>query len=125
MRQNKFRGNVFVKNLPSDLTEAELASLFDPHGLVLGVFIARDPATGASKRFALVDIAPAREADKTVAALNGMEIGDRKIDVRLADPEMAINVPSSPCSSQRHYRGVREPRSMHETQIRRVPTTAR
>jgi RNA recognition motif-containing protein len=95
MREQKFRGNVFVANLPKGYTDEELAKVFDPFGIVLGAFLARDSATGAPKRHGLVNIAPERAAGEAVAALNGMEIGGRRIEARLADPDMALSIPKS------------------------------
>ena|SRR5438445_3032201 len=94
MREQKFRGNVFVANLPKGYTDEELAKLFDPFGIVVGAFLARDSATGATKRHGLVNVAPERVAGEAVAALNGVEVGGRRIEVRLADPEMALTIPS-------------------------------
>jgi RNA recognition motif-containing protein len=94
MREQKFRGNVFVANLPKGYTDEELAKAFDPFGIVVGAFLARDSATGAPKRHGLVNIAPERAASEAVAALNGMEIGGRRIEARLADPEMALTIPT-------------------------------
>jgi RNA recognition motif-containing protein len=97
MRQEKFRGNVFVANLPNGYTDANLAEVFDPYGIVIGAFLARDPDTGALKRHGLVSIAPERAAAAAVADLNGKNIGGRPIEVRLADPDLALTV-----SSRRH-----------------------
>jgi RNA recognition motif-containing protein len=94
MREQKFRGNVFVANLPKGYTDEDLAKTFDPYGIVVGAFLARDSATGAPKRHGLVNIAPERAAGEAVAALNGMEIGGRRIEARLADPEMALTIPA-------------------------------
>src|SRR6266581_466889 len=94
MREQKFRGNVFVANLPKGYTDEELAKAFDPFGIVVGAYLARDSATGAPKRHGLVNIAPERAAGEAVAALNGAEIGGRRIEARLADPEMALTIPS-------------------------------
>ncbi len=94
MREQKFRGNVFVANLPKGYTDEELAKAFDPFGIVVGAFLARDSVTGAPKRHGLVNIAPERAAGEAVAALNGMEIGGRRIEARLADPEMALTIPT-------------------------------
>jgi RNA recognition motif-containing protein len=96
MREQKFRGNVFVANLPKGYTDEDLAKAFDPFGIVVGAFLARDSATGAPKRHGLVNIAPERAAAEAVAALNGMEIGGRRIEARLADPDMALSIPSRP-----------------------------
>jgi RNA recognition motif-containing protein len=94
MREQKFRGNVFVANLPKGYTDEELAKAFDPFGIVVGAFLARDSVTGAPKRHGLVNIAPERAAGEAVAALNGIEIGGRRIEARLADPEMALTIPT-------------------------------
>lgn len=96
MRQNKFRGNVFVANLPNGTTDEQLAQLFDPYGIVLGAFLARDAATSSTKGCGLVNIAPARAADAAIAALNGTTVGGRRIEVRAAAPEMAITMPKPP-----------------------------
>src|SRR5260221_11864775 len=82
MREQKFRGNVFVANLPKGYTDKELAKLVDAFGIVVGAFLARDPGTGASKRHGLVNIAPERAASEAVAALNGMNVGRRRIEGR-------------------------------------------
>jgi RNA recognition motif-containing protein len=96
MREQKFRGNVFVANLPKGFTDEDLARTFDPFGIVVGAYLARDAATGAPKRHGLVNIAPERAAGAAVAALNGSEIGGRRIEARLADPDMALTIPSRP-----------------------------
>jgi RNA recognition motif-containing protein len=93
MRQDKYRGNVFVANLPNGFTDGDLASLFDDYGLVLSAFLARDGATGETKTHGLVSIAPQEAAVRAIAALNGTKIGSRKLEVRQADPTMALSVP--------------------------------
>ena len=40
MRQTKFRGNVFVANLPLGYSDEQLAQTFDEFGLVLGAYLA-------------------------------------------------------------------------------------
>lgn len=93
MRQDKFRGNLFVANLPKGFTDAELAALFDPFGIVVSAFLARDATTGEPKGHGLVNVAPEKAAKAAVAALNGSRVGDRAIEVRMADPEMSITIP--------------------------------
>jgi polyadenylate-binding protein len=101
MRQNKFRGNVFVANLPNGTTDEQLAQMFDQYGIVLGAFLARDAATASTKGCGLVNIAPARAAEAAIAALNGTTVGGRRIEVRAAAPEMAITMPKPPRSNAR------------------------
>ena len=57
-------------NLPPDLTEDELAEAFDPFGIVLSAFIARDPGTGKRLRYGFVDIATEKAAKLAVEAMN-------------------------------------------------------
>lgn len=92
-RNDKVKGNIFVANLPRGFTDEQLAAAFDEFGIVLGAFLARDQATGEPKNHGLVNIAPQRAADAAVAAMNGKTLGERKIEVRLADPNMALTVP--------------------------------
>jgi len=96
MRQTKFRGNVFVANLPNGFSDEDLARLFDDYGIVVGAFLARDPATRATKGCGLVNIAPPRAAEAAIAALNGSTVGGRRIEVRTATPGMAISIPRPP-----------------------------
>ena len=93
-RNDKVKGNIFVANLPRGFTDEQLAAAFDEYGIVLGAFLARDQMTGEPKNHGLVNIAPQRAADAAVAAMNGKTLGGRKIEVRLADPNMALTVPN-------------------------------
>lgn len=93
MRQDKFRGNLFVANLPKGFTDADLAAMFDPFGIVVSAFLARDATTHEPKGHGLVNVAPEKAAKAAVAALNGSRVGDREIQVRVADPDMSITIP--------------------------------
>jgi RNA recognition motif-containing protein len=94
MRPTKFRGNIFVANLPHGYTDEQLAQAFDGFGLVLGAYLARDPLTGTTKGYGLVNLAPEKVAAKAAAAFNGTKISGRTVEAKLADPEMAITLPS-------------------------------
>lgn len=85
MRLQYFRGNVFVANLPPDLSEDELAEAFDPFGIVLSAFIARDPETGKRLRYGFVDIATERAAKLAVEAMNGTAMDGHNLDVRISE----------------------------------------
>jgi RNA recognition motif-containing protein len=112
MRKQSFRGNVFVANLPQGFTDQQLAQAFDSFGLVIGALLARDIKSGAAKTHGLVDIAPQRAADAAVAAMNGIEIGGRRIEVRRADPTMSITVPNSPARARVDRREPRPTRTV-------------
>jgi RNA recognition motif-containing protein len=85
VRAQYFRGNVFVANLPPDLTEDELAEAFDPFGIVLSAFIARDPETGKRLRYGFVDIATEKAAKLAVESMNGTQIDGHNLDVRISE----------------------------------------
>jgi RNA recognition motif-containing protein len=95
MRLQYFRGNVFVANLPPDLTEDELAEAFDPFGIVLSAFIARDPENGKRLRYGFVDIATERAAKLAVEAMNGAAIGGHNLDVRISEHPNKAKKPAS------------------------------
>ena len=94
MRPEKIQGNVFVANLPAGLTDEQLAELFDPYGMVLRAYLARDPATGETRGHGLVQLAPDRAADQAIAGLSGTRLEGRRIDVRRADPDMSLVPPA-------------------------------
>jgi RNA recognition motif-containing protein len=89
MRAQFFRGNLFVANLPPDITEDQLAEAFDPFGIVLSAYIARDPETGKRLRYGFVDIATEKAAKLAVEAMNGADLAGYHLDVRISDRKQA------------------------------------
>jgi cold-inducible RNA-binding protein len=85
MRSKVFRGNVFVANLPPELSDDALAEAFDSFGIVLSAHVARDPATGERLLYGFVDIATERAAERAVAAMNGVALGGPALDVRISE----------------------------------------
>jgi hypothetical protein len=65
MRSKSFRGNVFVANLPPELSDDALAEAFDSFGIVLSAHVARDPQTGERLRYGFVDIATERASARS------------------------------------------------------------
>jgi RNA recognition motif-containing protein len=96
MRLQYFRGNVFVANIPPDFTDDQLAEAFDPFGMVLSAFVARDPATGKRLRYGFVDIATERAAKLAVTAMNGAEVDGHKLDVRISERPNSAKKPAKP-----------------------------
>jgi cold-inducible RNA-binding protein len=78
--------NIFVGNLDFNTSEEELRQLFQPHGQVDRVSIMTDRDTGRSRGFGFVEMANAEEGEKAIAALNGSQIGGRKLNVNEARP---------------------------------------
>ena len=78
---------LFVGNLPHSTTEAELRTLFEPHGKVDQVSVVTDRDTGRSRGFAFVEMADNAEAEKAIATLNGKELGGRALNINEARPK--------------------------------------
>jgi RNA recognition motif-containing protein len=96
MRLQHFRGNVFVANLPPDLSDDQLAEAFDSYGIVLSASVARDPATGKRLRYGFVDIATERAAKRAVEAMNGAELDGHNLDVRISERPAKSKKPPRP-----------------------------
>ena len=93
MRSQNFRGNVFVANLPPEISDEQLAEAFDAFGIVLSATVARDPATGKRLRYGFVDIATERAAKHAVESMNGSAIDGYNLDVRISERPVAAKKP--------------------------------
>jgi len=78
---------LFVGNIPHSTTEAELRSLFEPHGAIEQVSIVTERETGRSRGFAFVEMTDSGEAEKAIAALNGTDLGGRALNINEARPK--------------------------------------
>jgi RNA recognition motif-containing protein len=78
---------IFVGNIPHSTTEAELRTLFEPHGAIEQVSIVTERETGRSRGFAFVEMTDNGEAEKAIAALNGTELGGRALNINEARPK--------------------------------------
>ena len=78
---------IFVGNFSFNTTEAELRSLFEPHGAVDTATVVTDRDTGRSRGFAFVEMGNNAEAEAAITALNGTEFGGRPLTVNEARPK--------------------------------------
>lgn len=79
--------NIFVGNLDFHTTEDELRQLFAQYGAVGRVSLMTEQSTGRSRGFAFVEMANTEEGEKAIAALNGTQLGSRKLNVNEARPK--------------------------------------
>jgi cold-inducible RNA-binding protein len=79
--------NIFVGNLSFSATEDSLRSLFETHGTVDRVSIVTDRDSGQPRGFGFVEMANDDEGEKAIAALNGMEMNGRGLNVNEARPK--------------------------------------
>ena len=75
---------IFVGNFSFSTTEAELRSLFEPHGQVDSATLVTDRDTGRSRGFGFIEMGNNAEADAAIAALNGADFGGRPLTVNEA-----------------------------------------
>lgn len=78
--------NIFVGNLSFSSSEDSVRGLFETYGTVDRVSIITDRETGRSRGFAFVEMSNDEEAERAINALNGAEIGGRRINVNEARP---------------------------------------
>lgn len=79
--------NLFVGNLNFQTTESELRALFEPFGQIGRVHLAMDRETGRARGFGFVEMTNDDDAKKAIAALDGKDLGGRKIKVNEARPK--------------------------------------
>ena len=74
--------NIFVDNLPLEVTEKDVREAFETFGLVESVIIIKNKYTGQSRRFGFVEIAAERKAQLAINKLNGMEMKGQTLKVK-------------------------------------------
>ncbi len=72
---------LYVGNLSYGTTKETLEKTFGQHGEVVSVNIITDRQTGRPKGFAFVEMSTPEEGDAAKAALNGVEVDGRTINV--------------------------------------------
>ncbi|KAH8790285.1 putative Polyadenylate-binding protein, cytoplasmic and nuclear [Hyaloscypha finlandica] len=78
-RQSKFEEmkanftNIYVKNIPVEVTDEEFRELFEKYGEVTSASLARDQETGKSRGFGFVNFINHEHAAKAVDELNGKD----------------------------------------------------
>ncbi len=77
---------LYVGNLPYDIGESDLQTLFAAAGTVETVSVMRDMATGRARGFAFVEMATDDEAQKAISQFNEHSLGGRSLTVNEARP---------------------------------------
>lgn len=79
--------NIYIGNLPYEVTEDEVQQLFAAHGTVASVNLIKDRDTGNSKGFGFVEMENQAEAEKAIKELDGSEVNGRNIKANQAHPK--------------------------------------
>jgi RNA recognition motif-containing protein len=90
---------LFVGGFPLEMTEMELAMLIAPHGNIGTIKIVRDRQTKKCKGYAFVEVLTEEDAVKVAAALDGEEMQDRVLTVKVSG-----EAPAKPAAPQRSNR---------------------
>ena len=78
--------NIFVGNLNYSASEDEVRQLFEQYGAVDRVSLITDRDTGRPRGFGFVEMSNDEEADQAIEALNGVEMGGRRLNINEARP---------------------------------------
>lgn len=76
--------NIYVGNLPYDLSDSDLQDVFAPHGTVARAQVILDRQTRRSRGFGFVEMANDDEGDAAIEALNGSDLSGRALVVNKA-----------------------------------------
>ena len=76
--------DIFVGNLPYEITENELKDMFSAHGTVNRIKMLTDRDTGRPRGIAFVTMDDVKEAQAAIKATDGQELGGRPMKVNQA-----------------------------------------
>lgn len=78
--------NIYVGNLPHEVTDEELREAFEAFGQVTSVNIIKDRYSGQSRGFGFVEMPANAEGQAAISGLNGKEMKERTLTVSEARP---------------------------------------
>mmetsp|Transcript_202 Transcript_202/g.281 ORF Transcript_202/g.281 Transcript_202/m.281 type:complete len:599 (+) Transcript_202:388-2184(+) len=81
-REGPAGANLFIYHLPHDLTDADLATAFNPFGNVISAKVYVDRFTGESKGFGFVSYDSIIAAEHAIEQMNGFQIGNKRLKVQ-------------------------------------------
>ncbi|MFZ4394233.1 MAG: RNA recognition motif domain-containing protein [Kiritimatiellia bacterium] len=79
--------DIYVGNLPYEVTDSELQAHFEKFGKVTSARVVMDKASGRSKGFGFVEMPDRAEAEKAIAGTNGVDLMGRPLRVNESQPK--------------------------------------
>ena len=78
--------NIYIGNLPHEVTDEELREAFEAFGQVTSVNIIKDRDSGQPRGFGFVEMPANAEGQAAISGLNGKEMKERTLTVSEARP---------------------------------------
>ncbi len=102
--QRSSKINLYVSNLETTVTEADLKRIFSAFGPVIDVSIMNDEyiGSGQSRRYAYVKMEGKDQGEAAILSLNGKSLKNSVIGVIEALPLSPVNDTATACNKYRH-----------------------
>jgi len=122
--------NIFIANLDFGITSDDLKATFSQFGEVTYAHVVYDNKTKKSKGYGYIEMEDLSQANAAINSLNGMEVNERILDVKLATPKekrpQTIDRPKDKESfTSRTPRAPRETRAPREPRAEKTPRVER
>ncbi len=95
--------NIYVGNLPYDVSEEDLQKAFEAFGQVESVNIVKDRYTGRSRGFGFVEMSAEADAQSAIDGLNGKQLKGRTLNVNKARPRSRDSRSGGRHRGDRHF----------------------
>jgi RNA recognition motif-containing protein len=80
--------NILVENLNPSITERDIRSIFEQHGVVRHSKLMTDRWTGLSRGFGFIQMKTDAAAPIAIGALDGTDLNGKSLKVRKARPQL-------------------------------------